>query len=324
MKINVYRFTMVLLCVAGIFFTGQSVQAQGLSVVIPSEVTVTGQYFTLGDIASVTGDDNERIESLRKIRLGHTPQPGQSFVLAKDIVMARMNATNADLTGITWHLPAQLRVTALSQLISGQELVSQAEQYLQASLTGAHVDITAIGQQPDILVPPGQIALKMDLPYGIRYNSPTSISVGIAVDGQVFTTVRIRFDIKKYEQVAVATKVLSAHEVITADAIIFESRDIGRLSPGYFTDLNKILGLTVKRQVAPGVALTENMLKKPVLIQRGKPVSIVARIGSIQVIVPGTALQNGSENQFIRVKNSTSQKIIIGQVVDDTTVLIKT
>ncbi|XFO68133.1 hypothetical protein SPSIL_043530 [Sporomusa silvacetica DSM 10669] len=310
---------MVILCVAGIFFTGQSVRAQELTVGIPKEATITGQYFTLGDIASINGDDTERIDSLRQIRLGHTPQPGQSYVLAGDILMARVRAAHVDLTGITWQMPKQLKVTALAQSISGQQLVKQAKQYLKASATG-EVMITSAGQPQDILVPPGEIVFNMALPYGIRYNAPTSISVGVQVAGRPFTTAILRFDIKKYQQVAIASRALNANEPITADNIIFERRDIGRLVPGYFTELDKILGLPVKRQLAPGIVITENMLGQTVLIRRGQPVTVTAKNGSIEVMVSGIALQDGSKGEFIRVKNINSQKVISGQVIDDTTV----
>ncbi|CQR70612.1 flagellar basal body P-ring biosynthesis protein FlgA [Sporomusa ovata DSM 2662] len=319
MKTNLYRLIMVILCVAGIFFTGQSVQAQELTVSIPPEATITGQYFTLGDIARFNGDDNERIDRLRQIRLGHTPQPGQSYVLAGDILMARMRAARVDLSGITWQLPPQLKVTALAQSISGQELVKQAKQYLEACLTG-EVMITSVGQPRDILVPPGEIAFTMALPYGIRYNAPTNVSIGVQVAGRSFSTAMLRFDVKKYQQVAIASRVLNANEPITAESIIFERRDIGRLTPGYFTKLDKILGLPVKRQLAPGIVITETMLGQIVLIRRGQPVTITAKNGGIEVMVSGIALQDGSKGEFIRVKNSNSKKVIRGQVIDDTTV----
>jgi len=320
MKTTLYRLTMVLLCVAGIFFTGQRVvQAQELTIVIPAEATITGRYFVLGDIATINGDDVERIERLRQIRLGHTPAPGQSFAIAGDILMARIRAGNIDLSGITWQMPQQLKVTALSQSISGLHLVNQAEKYLKASVTG-EVMITAAGQPQDILVPPGDIAFNMVVPQGIRYNVPTNIRVSVQVNGQPVTTVILRFDIKKYQPVAIASQALNAGEPITTDSIIFERRDMGRLPPGYFTELDKILGLSVKRQLAPGVVITKNMLGEPVFIRRGQPVSIIAKAGGIEVIVSGTALQDGSKGEFIRVKNSNSQKVIVGQVINDTTV----
>lgn len=321
MKTTLYRLTMVLLCVAGIFFTGQRVvQAQDLNIVIPAEATITGQYFVLGDIANINGDDAERIERLRQIRLGHTPSPGQSFAIAGDILMARIRAGNIDLSGITWHMPQQLKVTALSQSISGRQLVTQAEQYLKTSVTG-EVMITSAGQPQDILVPPGDIAFNIAVPQGIRYNVPTNIRVNVQVNDQPVTTVILRFDLKKYQQVAIASRTLNSGEPITTDSIIFERRDIGQLPAGYFTELDKILGLSAKRQLAPGIVITKNMLGEIILIRRGQPVSIVAKIGGIEATMSGTALQDGSKGEFIRVKNSNSQKVIVGQVINDTTVL---
>ncbi len=322
MRTKLYRLTMVLLCVAGIFFTGQKVSAQGVTVVIPAEANVGGQYVTLGDIATIAGDDTELMGSLRKIRLGHAPAPGKSYVLSREIIMARLQTANGiNAAGITWNIPAQLTVNALAQSVSGIKLVEQAEQYLKTTITG-DVTITALGQPQDIQVPPGEVTYQVKLPYGIRYNTPTNISVGVFVDGQPSTQVILRFDIKKFQQVAVAAKSLSAGEVITTDNITFERRNVGRLPAGYVTELAKIQGLTVKRSLAPGIVLTDRMLKKAVLITRGKPISILAQIGSIQVMVAGTAMQNGSEGQFIKVQNTTSQKVIVGQVIDDTTVRI--
>ncbi|HWR44356.1 flagellar basal body P-ring formation chaperone FlgA [Sporomusa sp.] len=322
MKNKLYRLTMVILCVAGILFTGNSAQAQGLTIAVAAESQVTGQYFTLGDIASISGDDNDRITSLKQIRLGHTPAPGQSIVLTGELLGARLSVSNADFTGVSWQLPLQFRITALSQIISGERLVSQAEKYLKERLTGDDVVITPVGQPQDVLVPPGDIVFAIELPYGVKYNAPTTVSVGLTLAGQPYTSAKLRFDIKKYEQVAIASRAMAGRDLITADSIAFERRDIGRMPPGYFTDLNKILGLSVKRQMPPGTAITDSVLEKPVLIKRGKTIRVVAQIGGIEVTVPGISMQSGSEGQFIRVQNTNSKKVVTGRVVDETTVLV--
>lgn len=323
MRINLYRLTMVILCVAGIFFTGGQAAAQELTISVAAESAVTGQYFTLGDIANISGDDSQRIAELRQIKLGHAPIPGQSYAIAGEILIARLNAANVDLSGINWQIPPQVKITALSQVVSGQRLVTQAEQYLKARLTGGEVTITAVGQPQDVLVPPGDITFRVELPYGVKYNSPTNVSVEIQVAGQPFSIAKIRFNVKKYDQVVVASRALAPRDTITADSFTLERRDIGRMPPGYFTDGNNILGLSVKRQIAPGTAITESVLEKPIIIQRGKPVNIVARIANIEVSVAGIALQNGSEGQYIRVQNANSKKILTGLVVNETTVQIK-
>ncbi|SMC38441.1 flagellar basal body P-ring formation chaperone FlgA [Sporomusa malonica] len=320
MKIKLYRLTMVLLCVAGILFIGNSAKAQGLTINVAAESLVSGQYFTLGDIATISGEDNQRIDNLRQIRLGNTPAPGRSVVLTGELLGVRLSASHTDFTGISWQVPPQFRITALSQLITGQRLVDQAENYLKERLVGSDIVITPAGRTQDVLVPPGEIVVTIELPYGVKYNAPTNVTVGITVAGQLYNKANLRFDIKKYEQVAVVSRALAARELIDSADITFERRDIGRMPPGYFTDLNKILGLSVKRQLAPGTAITDSMLEKPILVKRGKTVRIVAQIGHIAVSVPGIALQNGSQGQFIRVQNANSKKMITGQVVDETTI----
>jgi flagella basal body P-ring formation protein FlgA len=311
---------MVLLCVAGILFTGSSAKAQGLTITVAGESSVTGRYFTLGDIATISGDDNQRIDNLRQIRLGHTPAPGQSLVFTGELLGVRLSASRSDFTGISWQVPPQFRITARSQLITGQRLASQAEHFLKERLVGSDVVITSVVQPHDVLVPPGETGVVVELPYGVKYNAPTNVSVGVMVDGQLYNTTNLRFDIKKYEQVAVVSRSLAARELIDSASITFERRDIGRMPPGYFTDVNKILGLSVKRQLVPGTAITDSMLEKPVIINRGKTVRIVAQIGDIEVSVPGIAMQHGSQGQLIRVQNANSKKMITGRVVDETTI----
>lgn len=311
---------MVILCVAGIFFTGSQVAAQGLTIVVAADSQVNGQYYTLGDIASISGDDAGRAAGLQQIRLGRVPAPGQSFVLNAEVLGARLAAAQIDLTGITWQIPSQFKVTALSQLIGDRQVIAEAEKYLKMRLNGADASIILMGQPPDIVVPPGDITYNVELPYGLKYNSPTYVSVGIVVNGQPYTMVRLRFDINKFEQVAVTTRALGAGEILTADGVSLERRDIGRLSPGYFTDIDKILGLTVKRQLGQGMVLTDSQLNKPILIKRGNTVSIVAKVGDIVIATSGIALENGSEHQFIKVRNANSKKIITGRVIDENTV----
>lgn len=322
MKSNLYRLTMVILCVAGIFFTGDKAAAQELTVAVAAESQVTGQYYTLGDIASISGGDGGRIAALREVRIGRVPAPGQSYVLNAEILGARLNMAPIDLTGIAWQIPSQFKITALSQSIGSAQLIAEAEKYLRNRLAGADVIITPMEQPTDIVLPPGNVAYNMEIPYGVKYNSPTYVTTGILVSGQPFTVVKFRFDVKKYEQVAVTGRMIAGGEILTADSVIFERRDIGKLKPGYFTNIDKIVGLTVKRQLAPGMLLTDTLLDQPTLVRRGNIVSIVAKNGGVVITTPGVAMENGSENEFIRVRNASSKKIITGRVVDENTIQI--
>lgn len=322
MKTNLYRLTIIMLCVAGIFFTGGSVKAQGIVIAVAEESAVAGPAFTLGDIANISGDDSGRIAGLKAIRLGYSPLPGQSTILTRELLGLRLSACKHDFSGITWQVPLQFRIISLSQLVDKQTIIDQAEQYLKRRLANSDVTITLADLAHDVYVPAGDLTFTVELPYGIKLNAPSYVYIGIVVAEQPYATAKLKFNIKKYEQVVVANRLISSGSLVTADSVTFERQDVGRMPPGYITDLNKILGLVAKRQIAPGATMTDSMVEKPVLIKRGQNVRIVAIIGGIEVIAPGVVMQNGSMGQLVRVQNVSSKKIISGYIIDETTVKV--
>jgi len=323
MKANLYRLAIIMLCVAGIFFTGGSVKAQGIVIAVADESTVAGPAFSLGDIATISGDDSARIASLKAIRLGYSPLPGQSTVLTRELLGLRLSAGNHDFSGITWQVPLQFRITSLSQLVDKQTIISQAEQYLKRRLANSDVIITLADLPHGVRVPAGDLTFTAEMPYGVKFNAPSHVHIGIVVAGQPFATAKLKYNIKKYQQVVVASRLISAGSLVTADSVIFERRDVGRMPPGYITDINKVLGFVVKRQIVPGATMTDSMVEKPVLIKRGQNVRIVAVIGGIEATALGVVMQNGSMGQLVRVQNVSSKKIITGQIIDEMTVKVK-
>lgn len=302
--------------------------AEGITIVMSPEVRVEGAFITLGQLADISGDDMTRVSSLRQLKLGSAAAPGSSIVLTKELLGMRLAATGSDFRDIEWKIPDTVKVTTDFQVISGQALIDKAIVDLegQAGLRASSGDlrITPIGSVQDIIVPRGQIVLTSYLPYGIRYNTPTTAQITIHVNNQVFTKINLKFNSKLYRQVAVATSQIAPGEILTTDKLRYERMDTGRLGTGYFTDMNKVLGLVTKRSLTPGMVVTDGMVNKPVLIKRGSLVNIVARIGSMEVTAAGQAMQNGHEGELIRVQNINSKKIISAKVLDEGTVQVLT
>ena len=300
------------------------VYAQGVVVAVPSEIRVDGAQLTLGELAEITGEEEERIAVLRQIKLGSAPAPGSSLVLSRDMLGVRLAASGVDLSGITWQVPDSITIISDGQVVSRQLLVGKAIDSIQ-SLSGVpkgspDLTITLEGNPQDIVVPKGKADITISLPSGIRYTGVTTAQAVISVNGKLAAKIPLRFDVKLYRQVVVAARPLGIKEVLTADALRYERMDVGRLSGGYYTQLDKLAGLAVRRAVTPGTPITDLMLEKPVIIKRGKTVSIVARIGDLEVSAAGQAMQDGVEGQFIRVKNTSSGRMVSGKVIDASTV----
>lgn len=301
--------------------------AEGIKIVIYPEVHVEEAFITLGQLADISGDDVTRVSSLRQLKLGSAAAPGSSIVLTKELMGMRLAATGSDFSNIEWAIPDAVKVTTRSQMISGQALIEKAVVAIkdQAGLRASgDLSIVSIGSVQDVITPLGQSVLTSSLPYGIRYNTPTTVQMTIHVNGQVFTKTSLKFEVKLYRQVAVATNPISSGEILTIDKLRYERMDTGRLGPGYFTDIDKVLGLVTRRSLTPGMVVTDAMVNKSVLIKRDSVVNIIARIGSMEVTAAGRAMQDGSEGQLVRVQNINSTKIISAKVLDASTVQVLT
>lgn len=182
--------------------------------------------------------------------------------------------------------------------------------------------ITPLNLPSDIQLPPGTVDYYIELPYGVRFNFPTVVYAVVTLNGQAYTRVSLSLDVRLFQDVVVAARSLAANELIAPDSIKYERMDIGRLSQGYMTSLADVTGLQARRTISPGTPLNKYMLAKPDVVKRGAMVSILVRLGDMEVTAAGEAMQSGSVGDIIRVRNVNSKKVVTAQVLDGTSVLI--
>ncbi len=298
--------------------------AAPVTVAVNAEATVTGPIITLGELATITGDDKERIKALAAIKLGNASSPGHRLALTSDTLGVRLAGAGADLSDINWLVPPTIIITTAAQTISGDRLQAAASEALLTQLSGdgdTELSVTPLGTPPDVMAPLGSVDLKAEFPAGIRFNAPTAAVVAISADGRPFTTVSLRFNVKAYQQVVVAARNIAAREAITADSVRTERREIGKMA-GYITDTGKVLGLAARRPITAGTPLTEAAVDKPLMVKRGTVVTILVKAGGMIITAGGQAMQDGREGELIRVQNVTSRRIVSARVVDKNTVQV--
>lgn len=75
-------------------------------------------------------------------------------------------------------------------------------------------------------------------------------------------------------------------------------------------------GLRSKTQIRQGTPLRSLLLETAPLVKRGMAVAIVAEQEGIRVEVAGTALETAGKDEWVRVKNGNSGKVIRARVID--------
>lgn len=300
--------------------------AGAMTVTVAEEAVVRGPLITLGELAEISGADADTVSRMEQLSLGSAPPPGGSLVLTDKLLAMRLASAGARYGDIVWQVPAKIKVTTGSQQLSGSILTAAAiaaiKDKIGQSLNETDLSIVPAVPAPDVTLPQGDVFLSVDLPYGVRYTTPTVARINIMLDHQLYNRRNVSFDVKHYQSVVVADKLIDKNQILLPQDLRYERMDTSKLSPGYFTDIGKVAGLMVRRSLTPGAIVNNRSLQRPVVVKRGNHVTILARVGDIEVQTAGQAMQDGGAGDMIRVQNFVSKKILSARVLDAITVQV--
>jgi len=319
----------IVLVLAMLFMVPSSlVIASPIEITTYDKVEISGPDILLGDIATISGDDANRVNELKQLKIGNAANPGSSVVLTNELLGARLVGAGGNYSDIVWNVAEPITITTKSQLISSEMLADLAKSYINEQLTPSkdakeyHVD--GVDLPNPVIAPDGKLTLKVTLPYGIKYNVPTNATVNIYIDDRLYSSSIVRFKVRVYEQVAVVGQTLPVKHIITRDDLHFEKLDTSKMAPGYITKIDSVIGLETRRILKNGTPLNSYMLEKPVIIKQLAMINIMSNVNGIVVKTSGQALQDGREGNVIRVKNVSSNKVVTGKVIDGSTVEVST
>lgn len=294
--------------------------AANVSVAVRLDAQVRGPHLCLGEIAEVTGENPARVRQLRELQLGDAPVPGATWHLTPALLEPKLLASQIDLSGIDWSVPANFKITTLSQRVSGKQLSDIAQEHLRRVSVGASLSL--VDAPADLLAPVGRLELSPDLAGPVRYHQPTTVMVSVRADGVGFAKIPVQFEVKRYLAVVVAAASLNAGDIVAAQSVRLETLDVGRLQAGYLTDLDKVIGLQLRYAVAPGTVLSERSLMRPLLVRRGDSIRLIAKVNGLEVAAMGVALSQGAAGDIVKVQNTATKKILNGRVQEDKSVLV--
>lgn len=116
-------------------------------------------------------------------------------------------------------------------------------------------------------------------------------------------------------EVVVASAAVPAGRTITDNELALERRSISAV-PDALSDPRSVTGLSSRRPLRAGQVVQKRMLVAPTLVKRGETVQIVARNGVVDVSAIGEALETGQRDEIVRVRNTSTGKIIRARITD--------
>ena len=123
--------------------------------------------------------------------------------------------------------------------------------------------------------------------------------------------------VKLYIPVAVAKRPIKSNDPFNQDNVVLSEREVSPYRvTGFFSDLKEIQKLRSRIYLNPGTVISPNSTQVPFLVSSGEIVALVKETPSVKVSMRVKALENGRENQWIRVENSTSKKVMQARVAN--------
>lgn len=129
-------------------------------------------------------------------------------------------------------------------------------------------------------------------------------------------------DIEVWRDVVVLRDHISRGERISATSLVLQQRNIADLQRGYFTSFDQVTRTVSKRSLRAGSAINPSMVDLPILIKRGQAITLRADRAGFSVDMKGQALKKGRQGDKIKVKNSSSGKVLYGTIITPDLVLV--
>jgi len=281
-----------------------------VSVHIQEISTVTHENVLLGDIARITGN-----KELSEIVIGRAPFPGHDRIFRKGQIITRLKQHDVDLEKVRIVCPDIVTVLSDYNEYCSEKLARLARDYVFKNMPWQQewVRIEDFFAKK-VMLPKGNVNVRFSFHKDEDFLGRFNTEVFFYVDGHFKKKIRMTGNIIVKAPVTVCSRDIARNEVITAQDVRIQTKDITYESRDYILDTEALLGKKSRINISAGTVLHEDMFKTVPAVQRGDMVTLVVETDSFKITVPGMVLENACSGGQVWVKNLASNNKVCGLV----------
>lgn len=296
---------------------------RSISVIGRAEVTTTKDYVQLGDVSDIsalTGENDEAIIGLKRIWIATSPKPNEASLIQGEQIVEKLREQGVNLNSISYSFPQNIRVKRAGREILPNEIKSAIEEYLSANKKD--MAVKEVKLLKPTYVSPGDLTLEIasDIPVN-AFTRTFAIEAG--VDGKSTTRFNVDSIIEEFRKIPVARRQVSKGSVISEGDIEMARMNIATLPHDATEDLSKLYGFEATQDISSGEVFRISKIALPLLVEAGSKVTLKFESGLLEATASGIALEGGSLGQSIKVRNESSKKTLVGEVVDSGIVRVR-
>ncbi|WP_035256916.1 flagellar basal body P-ring formation chaperone FlgA [Desulfatirhabdium butyrativorans] len=301
------------------------VLAGDISISAAKNVVVNQSSITLGDIASVVGDDADLVHQIQQIPLGNAPALGFVRNMEKSYIDIRLRQTRIDPNRIALLLPDTIEITRNSFEVPRSEIERIALQYLQPRLpydrNKTHVAFSGTAEK--VLLSDADFTTQVSLPGRSDMLGSVPLMMQFLVKDQVEKKIWVTASVSVESQVVVAKKPINRRQIISEDMLDLVVGDLAKLPSNALKDMDDVVGKRALRLINTNEVLRIDLVEMPPVVKRNDIVTLLAEKGMLRITAKGEVRENGRRGERIRVINLDSNKEIYARVIDANTVRVE-
>lgn len=276
---------------------------------LPPELGANGKPIVIGAVMPA----RPAVARMQQTALRATPAVAQKTAsptaVASVVVASSASAAAAAVQPAT--LPGQQDPEAI-------HAVALAFMQQQAAGLPGKVEITVAPAFPRGLA--ACTSLEPFMPTGARMWGRTT--VGVRCAGARPWTIYLQARVSLHATYYLAARAMNVGEVLSAADLVARDGDLTGLPQAIVTDPSQAVGAVSLMRIAGGMPLRRDMLRSASAVSIGQTVRVVAAGDGFSISAEGSAMNNASPGQQVRVKTANGQ-IISGIVRDGATVEIQ-
>lgn len=213
------------------------------------------------------------------------------------------------LAGIVGLIVGFLTPVAWSQDIAAEAINRVVMEQVRHYLAGqkSELKVENVGYRYPLTISDG--AWESVLETGSFTMSPGQqwVEMAFLIHGQTEKKVRVPVTLKLELRLPVARKALQRGQRVGADDLEWQTMTMARNVPDVIRDDKEIVSLVATRRVNPGEALQRSWFERPMDVERGEQVRVLAGGSGFSIESVAVALDHGRVGDVIQLRNPDTQ-----------------
>lgn len=211
------------------------------------------------------------------------------------------------------------------EYLKGSRIKTIVKEYIEANMPWprGNMRVDFLGRIQDVSMQGEKVSYEVKSIREEAYIGDSTFTVVMYDEGTLLREMPVRVRMEVAIDVVVSTKYLHRDSEIGDGDIKLVRKWFTQMPVHVVTHIEDAAGKRLYSDVMQNSEIKRNMLKSIKTIKRGKIVKVVLESGPMTIMTFGLCEEDGSRGDFIKVRNTASNKTIYARVVDDSSVMVE-